>query len=128
MVPGREAGTSLCEEPSYFSRMVEAERFIAVASGDVHRRGVTTVGRVARMVDGADWCQAFLDAHRPSVVRILDFPHAAQRRSAVAEAMWGAREPARTGAAAQRRELRDGSTETVLAAVRALPLTETPGP
>jgi len=64
---------------------------------------------VAGVVDGAEWCQAFLDAHRPDAVRILDFPHAA-----------------RGWAAVQRRELRDGAATRVLAAIRALPVNEAP--
>ena len=106
--PGRQPGSVRCEELSYFSRMVEAERFIGLAAGEVHRRGVETAGRVAGVVDGADWCQAFLDAHRPDAVRILDFPHPAERLSAVAEAVWGVVAPARSWAAEQRTELRDG--------------------
>ena len=124
VVPGRHAGTVRCEDLSYFSRMIEAEHFTTLASGEVHRRGVATAGRVAAVVDGADWCQAFLDAHCPEAVRILDFPHASQRLSAVADAIWGAGEHARTWALTQRREPRDGRAETVLAAVRALPVTE----
>lgn len=123
VVPGRTPGTIRCEELSYFSRMCEAERFIVLASGEVHRRGVETAGRVALVVDGAEWEQAFGDAHCPGAVRILDFPHGAQRLSDVAEAMWATPETAQIWAAAQRAELRDGSPETVLAAIRTLPLT-----
>lgn len=124
VVPGRQPGTLRCEELSYFSRMVEAERFIALATGEIHRRGVETAGRVALVVDGADWEQRFGDAHCPDAVRILDFPHAAQRLSDVAEVVWGAHEAGPTWAAVQRAELRDGTPENVLAAIRALPLTE----
>jgi hypothetical protein len=121
VVPGRQPGSVRCEELSYFSRMVEAERFIGLAAGEVHRRGVETAGRVAGVVDGAGWCQAFLDTHRPDAVRILDFPHPAERLSAVAEAVWGIGEPARTWAAEQRTQLRDGEAAAVLAAIRAAP-------
>jgi hypothetical protein len=124
VVPGREAGTVRCAERSYFSRMVEAERFIVLASGEVHRRGVATAGRVALVVDGAAWEQAFADAHCPDAVRILDFPHGAQRLSDVAEAVWGTHQRGQSWAAAQRRELRDGSPERVLAAIRVVPLAE----
>jgi hypothetical protein len=123
VVPGREPGTVRCEELSYFSRMVEAGRFIALAAGEVHRRGVATAGRVAGVVDGAEWEQAFLDAHRPDAVRILDFGHAAQRLGDVAEAVWGAGDPARPWAA-QRAELHDGDPASVVAAIRALPLAD----
>jgi hypothetical protein len=104
--------------------MVEAERFITLASGEVQRRGVQTAGRVAGVVDGSSWCQAFLDCHCPDAVRILDFPHPAERLTTMAEAVWGPGEPTATWAAAQREELRDGSAETVLAAIRVLPVGE----
>lgn len=123
VVPGRQPGTVRCEEVSYFSRLCDADRFIALASGEVHRRGVETAGRVALVVDGAEWEQRFGDAHCPEAIRILDFPHAAQRLSDVAEAVWGGQEAGRAWAAAQRGELRDGTAEAVLAAIRALPLT-----
>jgi hypothetical protein len=123
--PGRAPGIVRCEDLSYFSRMVEADRFITLAAGEVHRRGVETAGRVAGVVDGAAWCQQFLDVHGPDAVRILDFAHSAQRLSDVAEAVWGAGEPARAWAAAQRIALRDGDPAVVLAAIRALPLAET---
>lgn len=126
VVPARQPGTVRCEEVSYFARLADAQQFIALAAGEVHRRGVETAGVVAGVVDGAEWCQAFVDAHRPDAVRILDFPHAAQRLRDVAEAVWRPGEPARTWAAAQRVQLRDGTPESVLGAIRALPLTEAP--
>lgn len=126
VVPGREPGAVRGAEVSYFSRLVEAERFIALASGEIHRRGVATAGRVALVVDGAAWEQAFADAHCPDAVRILDFPHGAQRLSAVAEAVWGTTPAGQVWAAEQRRELRDGMPERVLAAIRAVPLAEAP--
>jgi hypothetical protein len=122
VVPGRQPGTVRCEDLSYFSRLCDAERFTTLASGEVHRRGVATAGRVALVVDGADWEQAFADAHCPQAVRILDYPHSAQRLSDVAEAVWGTQERGSTWAAAQRAERRDGRAETVLAAIRVLPL------
>jgi hypothetical protein len=128
VVPGREPGTVRCEDLSYFSRLCEAERFLTVAAGEVHRRGVETAGRVALVVDGADWEQTFGDTHCPDAVRILDFPHGAQRLSDVAEAVWGVQEAGQTWAAAQRVELRDGTPEAVLAAIRALPLAAAPDP
>jgi hypothetical protein len=122
VVPGRQPGTARCADLSYFSRMTDAASFIVLAIGEVQRRGVETAGLVAGVVDGADWCQAFFDAHRPDAVRILDFPHAAQRLSDVAEAVWGTGTPPRAWAAAQRAELRDGDPAAVLAAIQTLPL------
>lgn len=124
VVPGRVPGTVRCEALSYCSRMTDAATFITLAAGEVHRRGVETAGCVAGVVDGAEWCQQFLQAHRPDAVRILDFPHAAQRLSDVAEAVWGPGEVARTWAATQRTALREGDPAAVLAAICALPLAE----
>lgn len=126
VVPGRPPGTVRCEELSYFSRLTDAATFIALASGEVYRRGVETAQRVALVVDGAEWEQAFADAHCPGAVRMLDFGHGAQRLSAVAAAVWGSGPSAETWAAAQRAELRDGTPEAVIAAIRALPVTDAP--
>ena len=126
IVPGRAAGVVPGTEWSYFSRMVEAARFIELAAGEVHRRGVERAGVVAGVVDGALWCQAFFEAHRPDAVRILDFGHAAEHLTPVADAMWGVGAAAQRWAAAQREELRDGAAATVLAAIRALPLADAP--
>lgn len=126
--PGPQPGTVRCEDLSYFSRLADAATFTTLAAGEVYRRGVETAGRVIGVVDGSEWCQSFLDTHRPDAVRILDFPHAAQRLSDVAEAVWGAREPGRVWAAGQRAELRDGTAESVLEAIRALPVTAAPDP
>jgi hypothetical protein len=120
--PGREAGMMRCTHLSYFSRLADAATFTDLAAGEVHRRGVETAGVVAGVVDGAEWCQHFLDRHRPDAVRILDFPHAAQRLSDVAEAVWGAGPVAQEWAAVQRTALRAGDPATVLAAIRAMPL------
>lgn len=124
VIPGRRPETVRCAEMSYFSRMVEATAFTTLAAGEVHRRGVETAGLVAGVVDGAPWCQEFLDRHRPDAVRILDFPHAAQRLTTMAEAVWGAGVTASTWAATQRTALREGEPATVLAAIQSLPLAE----
>lgn len=126
LVPSREAGTVRGTEWSYFSRMAEAATFIDLAAGEVHRRGVETAGTVAGVVDGSPWCQGFFDAHRPDAVRILDFGHASEHLTPVAEALWGVGETAQDWAKAQRAELRDGTASAVLAAIRALPLVEAP--
>lgn len=119
--PGRTADTVRSSQVSYFARLTDAATFTELAAGEVHRRGVATAGVVAGVVDGAPWCQTFLDVHRPDAVRILDFPHAAQRLRAVAEAVWGDGPQATAWAAIQRRELRDGGAATVLTAIQALP-------
>ena len=122
VVPGRERGTVGYEAVSAFSRLSDAATFTTLAAGEMHRRGVETAGLVAGVVDGAPWCQAFLDAHCPRAVRILDFPHAAQRLTALAEAVWGAGENAQHWATTHRQMLRDGEVETVLATIQTLPL------
>ena len=124
VVPGRQPGTVRCEEGSYFARMCDAATFITLATGEMHRRGVETAGVVALVADGADWEQTFGDSHCPEAVRILDFPHGAQRLGDVAEAVWGTQETGQTWAAGQRQELRDGTPEAVLAAIQALPVAE----
>ena len=119
--PARPPDTVRSTQISYFARLSDAATFTERAAGEVHRRGVETAGTVAGVVDGAPWCQTFLDTHCPAAVRILDFPHAAQRLSDVAEAVWGEGAPATAWAAVQRRALHDGATAAVLAALRDLP-------
>ena len=102
--------------------MCSAERFTRLALGEVHRRGVETAGRVVAPMDGSDWCQTFLDVHRPDAVRILDFPHAVEHLSAAAHATWGA-EAAEAATWVQRHAhaLKTAGPAGVLAALRALP-------
>lgn len=126
VVPGRAPGTVACTHVSVFARLADAATFTDLAAGEIHRRGVETAGIVVGVVDGAPWCQTFLDVHCPQAVRILDFPHAAQRLTALAEAVWGPGATAQTWAATQRQALRDGSPEAVLAAIAALPLASAP--
>jgi hypothetical protein len=66
-------------ELSYFSRLADADPFGRLALLETQRRGTETAGVVAAVTDGAEWEQGFIDQHRPDAVRILDFPHAAQR-------------------------------------------------
>lgn len=122
VVPGRTPATVRSTEISYFARLTDAATFTEVAAGEVYRRGVETAGTVAGVVDGAPWCQTFLDTHRPDAVRILDFPHAAQRLTDVAEAVWGEGAAAGAWAAVQRQALGDGAVASVLAAIRTLPV------
>jgi hypothetical protein len=78
---------------SYFSRKVRAEEFSRLAFVEIQRRGVETAKEVAAIMDGADWEQGFTDDHRPTAVRILDFPHAGEHISPVGEFLWGAGSP-----------------------------------
>lgn len=104
---------------SYFSRRAEAADFTRLALAETHRRGVASAGRVAGVVDGAEWAQGFLDYHRPDATRILDFPHAA---GYVADAGRAAGGDAGTAEwlVAQLGELRHGEPDRVLATLRAL--------
>jgi hypothetical protein len=72
---------------SYFSRMTDALAFTEQVEGEMERRQVGQAEQVAAVMDGAEWLQGMVDGHRPDAVRILDFPHAAQRISAILEAV-----------------------------------------
>jgi hypothetical protein len=70
---------------SYFSRLTNSTRFGELATLEIHRRGVETATRVGAVVDGAEWCQTFIDLHAPQAVRILDFPQAAEYIEAIGQ-------------------------------------------
>jgi hypothetical protein len=109
-------------ELSYFSRLADHAAFCRLATVETHRRGTETAGVVCGVADGAEWCQQFLDVHRPDAVRILDFAHAAGYLAQVAAAAYGEGTPA-AGAwlDAQRHALRhDASPDAVLAAAAAV--------
>jgi hypothetical protein len=74
---------------SYFSRLADQATFSWQATVETHRRGTLTAGTVCAVADGADWCQQFVDLHRPDAVRILDFPHAVGYLARAAQAVWG---------------------------------------
>lgn len=71
---------------SYFSRRTESASFGELATLELHRRGIEGARRVGAVVDGAVWCQSFIDLHYPEAVRILDFAHAAEYLAAIAQA------------------------------------------
>ena len=74
---------------SYFSRMTDATTFERLALVETQRRGVETAQAVAAVTDGAEWIQKFINHHRHDAVRILDFPHAGEYLSTIAQALWG---------------------------------------
>lgn len=114
---------------SYFSRLSDAQAFTRAARVETERRGTETAGIVCAVMDGAEWLQPFVDHHRPDAVRILDFPHAAQRVCAVAQAVWGAGTAATsTWLDDQLHCLKHDDPATVLAAIRALPVAGAPSP
>jgi len=78
---------------------------------------------VAAVTDGAEWVQGFIDLHRPDAVRILDFPHAAQRLAPIAQAVWGAASAAATAWVAERtKQLKEQGPTELLAEIEALRL------
>lgn len=74
---------------SSFSRLVEAETFTRLATAETYVRGVERAQRVVAVSDGAEWIQKLFDLQCPQAIRILDFPHAAQRLSQIAASIWG---------------------------------------
>lgn len=72
---------------SYFSRMSDASTFADLSSAETQQRHVLQAAQVAVVTDGAEWLQSWTDLHRPDATRILDFPHAAQRISAILETL-----------------------------------------
>ncbi len=81
------------QQVSYFARLTDAQTFGAQALLEAHRRGVEAAGAVAAVQDGAPWLQGFVDLHRPDALRILDWPHAAEHLTTVAEAVFGTQTP-----------------------------------
>ena len=70
---------------SYFSRRTDSTTFGDLATRELHRRGIEGAGRVGAVVDGAVWCQSFVDLHCPEAVRMLDFAHAAEYLTVIAQ-------------------------------------------
>ena len=68
---------------SYFSRLTDSVGFQRAALVETERRGLYHASEVAAVNDGAEWIQQFIDYHRPDAVRILDFPHAAERFTSI---------------------------------------------
>lgn len=85
--PGEEERVQT-RELSYFSRMSEAETFQQETLGEVYRRGVEKATTVCAVSDGAGWIQKWVDYHRSTAVRILDFAHALEYVSAAGHAAY----------------------------------------
>jgi hypothetical protein len=110
-----------CTELSYFSRLMDAEAFLTAAYGEIYRRGVERAAAVGAVSDGADWCQSFVQFHRPDAVRILDFPHAGQRVAEVGRLAFGAEgEQAQAWTQEQLHALKHEGPATVLQALQTL--------
>lgn len=78
---------------SYFSRLVDAERFKHLTLVEIQRRGLEHSREVAMLGDGAEWVQHLADYHRSDALRILDFPHAGQRIGEIGQALYGEGDP-----------------------------------
>lgn len=106
---------------SYFSRRTDSSTFTDQALLELHRRGIETAKRVGAVVDGAEWCQQFIDVHKPDAVRILDLPHAAEYVTAMAQTA-GPDGPLLTAAelTQQLHELKHSGPAKVLEDLRAL--------
>jgi hypothetical protein len=83
--PRSDAPVSHTSNVSYFSRRTDNTTFADQALLELHRRGIETANRVGAVVDGAEWCQQFIDLHKPDALRILDFAHAAEYVSAIGQ-------------------------------------------
>jgi hypothetical protein len=70
---------------SYFSRRTDSTTFSELATLELHRRGIEAANRVGAVVDGALWCQSFVDLHYPEALRVLDFAHAAEYLAVIAQ-------------------------------------------
>jgi hypothetical protein len=109
------------DQLSYFSRLAPAEDFRRLAVAEVQRRGVENAGQVVAVMDGAEWEQHFVDFHCPAAVRILDFPHAAERLSAIGDPLWGQDTPtSREWFERQAQRLKQAGPTPMLAELRAL--------
>jgi hypothetical protein len=109
------------EALSYFGRMADHATFGRLATIETHRRGTETAGRVAAVMDGAEWQQGFVELHRPDAVRILDFPHAAGSVAKAGQAVLGTGTAATaTWLAEQLHALKHGSEAKVLATLAEL--------
>lgn len=104
--------------PSYFSRVAEYHAFADQAQAEATRRQVTRSAAVCAVADGAECNQTIIDRLCARATRILDFYHAAEHLALPLRAIYG--EGTEAFAAhfqQQRRELRDGDPDQVLAAL-----------
>jgi len=115
-------GTAQTTDLSYFARRAEHTTFRRLALVETHRRGLSTAATVVAIMDGADWLQKLIDFHRPTAVRILDFPHAvAYLTDASHEAFGAGTAAAAAWLSTQAHALKHDGPALVLAVLRALP-------
>jgi hypothetical protein len=126
-IPTGESGKT--QHLSYVSRLQEHERFAWSAIAELHRRGTFAAEQVVAVVDGALWCQRFIDYHRPDAIRILDFPHVVEHLSQAAQSCFGSgTAEVSEWLARQRLTLLTADPATVLQAVTDLPVEQAPDP
>lgn len=112
---------AMTQHLSYFSRLLDADSFARAALVETERRGLHQAQQAAAVGDGAEWVQSFSDYHRPDAVRILDFPHAAERFTTIVQACQERGVELGQDWAAQQREcLKDEGGTAVLATLRQL--------
>jgi len=108
-------------EVSYFSRLTDSDRFAELAVLELHRRGIETAQRVGAVVDGAEWCQSFIDYQYAEAVRILDHPHAAEHITLIGQATTADGPLLSVAACARlRQDLKQKGPDGVLCELRAL--------
>jgi hypothetical protein len=114
---------------SYFARLTDAATFTRLATVETHRRGTERAAAVAGVVDGALWCQTFLDVQCHDAARILDIGHALAALGQVAQAVHGSgTDGASAWLGAQAHALRHGDEDAVLAELLdQMTLASTPG-
>lgn len=106
---------------SYFSRLTDSSTFAEQAVLELHRRGIETARRVGAVVDGAEWCQSFIDYHYAEAVRILDHPHAAEHITLIGQTTTDAGPLLSEAECARlRQQLKQEGPDSVLAELRAL--------
>lgn len=117
------------QQLSYVSRMQDVDDFAWSATAELHRRGTFAAEQVVAVVDGALWCQGFIDYHRPDAIRILDFPHVVEHLSQAAQSCFGSgTAQVSEWLADQRATLLHGDPAMVVQAVAELPVDQAADP
>ena len=80
---------------SYFSRMIDAETFSELVTGELNQRRFFQAKAVGAVQDGAEWIQSLLAVIGADAVRILDFYHAGQYLNEIAQLVLSAGTPLR---------------------------------
>jgi hypothetical protein len=106
---------------SYFSRLTDSTTFAEQAVLELHRRGIERARRVGAVVDGAEWCQSFIDYQYAEAVRILDLPHAGEHITLIGQSATPAGPLLSEAECARlRQQLKQDGPDGVLAEVRAV--------